>query len=89
MFMLGYTVEQIANERSLAVSTIEGHLVRFVENGELDASRLIDETKLTKIHEILDEFDHLKLNDLKEALGTEYTYCEIKAGIAAWRKINS
>lgn len=86
MYMLGYTVEQIAEERHMAVSTIEGHLIRFVENGDLDASRLINEDKLKEIQTALDEFNHLRLNDLREIMGVGFTYTELKVGMAIWKK---
>ena len=46
MFMQGKTIEEIAKERSFTVSTIEGHLARFVASGELDILKLIPAEKL-------------------------------------------
>ena len=79
---LGMTVEAIAKERGLAVSTIYGHLARLVEQGALDASQVVAEDKY---NEILDYFESTfdpNMAVAKEVLGDDYQYGEIKAVLA-------
>ena len=79
LFDQGMTAEQIAKERGLAVSTIFSHLVRFVENGNLEASQIVEKEKY---NEILDYFESAfdpNIGIAREVLGDEYTYGEIKA----------
>ena len=82
MFDKGMTVEAIAKERGLAVSTIYGHLARLVEQGALDASQVVAEDKY---NEILDYFESTfdpNMAVAKEVLGDDYQYGEIKAVLA-------
>ena len=82
LFDSGKNVTQIAKERSLAVSTIYNHLVRFVEKGELEASQIVEKDKY---NEILDYFESTfdpTVAIAKDVLGEEYEYGEIKAVLA-------
>ena len=50
LFCDGQTVEQIARQRSLVVTTIEGHLIECLETGlAVDVSRLVSETDRAEI----------------------------------------
>jgi len=82
MFDKGMTVEAIAKERGLAVSTIYGHLAHLVEQGILEASQFVAEDKY---NEILDYFESTFDPDVavaKDVLGDDYQYGEIKAVLA-------
>ena len=78
----GMTVEAIAKERGLAVSTIYGHLAHLVEQGTLEASQFVAEEKY---NEILDYFESTfdpNVTAAKDVLGDDYQYGEIKAVLA-------
>ena len=82
MFDSGMTVEAIAKERGLAVSTIHGHLAHLVEQGTFEASQFIEKEKY---NEILDYFEstfdpHLTI--AKDVLGEGYEYWEIRMVLA-------
>jgi len=82
MFEQGMSVEAIAKERGLAVSTIYGHLAYWVQNGELEASQIVEKEKY---NEILDYFESTfdpQISTAREVLGEEYHYGEIKAVLA-------
>ena len=49
MFQAGKLVEQIAAERGLSLSTIQGHLAHYVEENELDIHRLLSASQLEEI----------------------------------------
>ena len=53
MFLDGLTIAEIAKERGLVQSTIEGHLCFFVENGRLDINKLLSSEQQQAISEKL------------------------------------
>ena len=80
MFRWGMTIPDIARERSLTESTIEGHLARFIVSGKL---RVEDVVEPEKIPSIVDAFSQIGSDDgigkIKEMLGDDYTFGEIRA----------
>lgn len=74
----GMTVEEIASERGLATSTVEGHLLMAVKN---EALSIYEFTETEKVEIILKELEKegQKLSDIKANLGDSYTYNEIRA----------
>jgi len=87
LYKAGKTVEQIAAERGLATTTIEGHLSFYIYNGAIDIAEMVSEDKKLKIQDVVESYGSDKLSPLKEVLGDDYTYGEIKAVIAWMRKI--
>ncbi len=81
----GKTIEQIAQERSLAESTIEGHLAYFVGKGELNITEFLDETKASQIQQVADTLKTTKLNEIKSRLGDEFTYTDLKFAMAGYK----
>ena len=78
LYRKGKTIEEIARERKMAVSTIEGHLSEFVATGEIALHELVEEHKAKKIIEHIEKSRVKGINDLRAALGNEYTYSEIR-----------
>ncbi|MGE5394047.1 MAG: helix-turn-helix domain-containing protein, partial [Candidatus Saccharibacteria bacterium] len=78
LYKKGKTIEEIARERKMAVSTIEGHLSDFVATGEIPLHELVAEHKSKKIIEYIEKSRVRGMNDLRAALGNEYTYSEIR-----------
>jgi len=81
MFRSGKSVESIAAERGLSPMTVEGHLSYFVQTGEMDVSELVKEEKIPVIQDAIESYGYERLAPLKEVLGEDYTYGEIKAVI--------
>ena len=79
MFDSGMSVEAIAKERNLAVSTIFSHLVRFVEQGTLEASQIVEPEKYNEILEYFESTFDPHIGAAREVLGEKYNYGEIKA----------
>lgn len=74
----GKKINEIAEERQLRESTIEGHLAYFVEKGEIKISDLVSE-KLIKI--ISDQFlksDSILLRDTKDQLGDLVSFGQLR-----------
>jgi DNA-binding NarL/FixJ family response regulator len=88
LFENGMTIAQIAEQRSLAPSTIEGHLAFWIEKGKLDIDRVVPQQRRKMIAEQLDTTSTNSLKKIKEDLGLEYSYGEIKMVLAhqAFRK---
>jgi ATP-dependent DNA helicase RecQ len=82
LYKEGRTVAEIAQERGLSPTTIEGHLSIFVETGELDVSEFVKAEKIPAIQNAVENYGKERLAPLKEILGDAYTYGEIKAVIA-------
>ncbi|QHS54990.1 DNA helicase RecQ [Mucilaginibacter sp. 14171R-50] len=82
LYKSGKTVAEIAGKRGLSPTTIEGHLSRFVQTGELDVREFVNETKIPAIKDAVESYGSETLSPLKEILGEAYTYGEIKAVIA-------
>ena len=82
MFDSGMSVEAIAKERGLAVSTIYGHLSFLVGQDALEASQIVGKEKY---NEILDYFESTfdpSLTMAKDVLGEDYEYWEIRMVLA-------
>ncbi|WP_164929065.1 DNA helicase RecQ [Gloeobacter violaceus] len=75
----GLTVEQIAERRSLRIETIEGHLAELVESGEdIAIERLVGPDRRRTIEAVLLKLGTAVLKPVKEQLGDEYSYGEIR-----------
>lgn len=83
MFKSGKSVEEVAKERGLAISTIESHLVRFIPSGEINVEDLVELEKIEPIREAIFELNAENgLSPIKEFLGDDFTYGEIRAVVA-------
>ncbi len=78
LFERKLTIEEIARERGLAVSTIEGHLAFFVEKGTLAIDSLLDPVKQQAIERKLAEMPEHSCGEVKQALGDAYSFGEIR-----------
>jgi hypothetical protein len=78
LFKQGKTVEQIAEERGMAISSIANHLTRFVSSGQISAEDLVENDKFTVIKEYFVRTNDPKLKLAKEALGDNYSYNELR-----------
>ena len=79
LFKKGNSMMEIAKQRDLAFSTIEGHLTGFVTTGEIDILDIIDEIKLGKILALVEENPALTSSELKKHLGDDFSYNQVKA----------
>jgi len=80
LFNEGKSIKEIATERNLAVTTIEGHLISFILTGELDILQLVPDNKVQYLLPILKEADpKTPLSAIKEKLPKECSYLDIKA----------
>jgi ATP-dependent DNA helicase PIF1 len=66
----GMTVEDIAKERGLVTSTIEGHLSKGIESGRISIFKFMKE------HDV--ETITTKLNEMPEGFGSAELYLKLK-----------
>lgn len=90
LFQDGKEIPMIAATRGLSESTVEGHLLKAIEDGLLtQLDRIVSpETENIILQEAAKIGDE-KLKPLKEALPEEVTYTEIKAVLTKKRKITT
>ena len=84
LFQDGKSMDEIAKERGLGLSTVEGHLARFVGSGEIALDELVPVEKIETIREaILEHGGEGMIGPVKTALGDNFSYGEIRAVRAA------
>ena len=89
LFEQGLTVPQIASQRELVLSTVEGHLAHFVALGELAIDKVLPPDKRQAIEEKLHQMPGKKMGEIKLALGDGFSYGEIKLVQAHLKKQTS
>ncbi|WP_439695540.1 DNA helicase RecQ [Mucilaginibacter sp. AW1-7] len=82
LYQTGKTVAEIAAERSLSPMTIESHLCFFVQSGQLEVEALVPAQKIPAIKDAVESYGSQMLSPLKQILGDNYSYGEIKAVIS-------
>ncbi len=84
MFRNGQSIPEIARERGVQPSTVENHLARFIPTGEIRLDELVQLDKVETIRNAVVKFNETgALSPIKEFLGDDYTYGEIRAVIAS------
>lgn len=79
LYRQGRTVQEIAATRDLKESTILDHMARLIEAGrEVAIDEFVGEEKRAAIVEAMRSVRAERLTPVKEALGEEYSYDEIK-----------
>lgn len=86
MFREGKTAKEIARERKLTLSTVEGHLISFIPTGETFVEDFVTPEK----REIILDFfrrnpESKNSSDAKKELGDNFSYIEIKAAMI-WQR---
>ncbi len=82
MLKSGMTLAEIAQERGFALSTIESHLCSFVESGELGIDLLLSAEMQETIAGAIAAAGEKSLKAIKEKLGEDVSYGQIKLLLA-------
>jgi ATP-dependent DNA helicase RecQ len=84
LYLKGLSIEAIAAQRSLAPTTVYGHLEAALNhNYSVDINPLVTPEKQTIITKALRNLGDVPLKELKNHLGDNYTYNEIRL-VKAW-----
>ena len=87
MFRAGRSIDEIAAERDLARTTIETHIARFITSGEIDLTDVVPSHKIETIRSAIIELNaDSAIGPVKQFLGDEYSYGEIRAVAADFMK---
>ena len=78
MFQAGKSVEEIAKERSLSITTVQGHLGHYVEENQLDIRRLLPQPQIDEIDQYCEANPTATLSSAREYFGTKYSYGELR-----------
>jgi len=78
LYQSGKTIAEISAIRNLAPITIEGHLAKYIQMGELDISLFVTSDKIKAIETAISEIGDEQLSPLKDKLGEDYSYGEIR-----------
>ncbi|WP_128330096.1 helix-turn-helix domain-containing protein [Apibacter sp. HY039] len=74
----GKSLEQVAKERNLTVSTISNHVAQLISKNKLPVLAFVSSDKYDVIKQKIEEMETLELKKLKDLLGEDYSYDEIK-----------
>ena len=75
----GKSIAEVAKERNLAESTVASHLCEFIRTGEMVVTQLVAPSKIEKISTAINETVGEALTPIKEKLGNEFSFTEIRA----------
>ncbi len=78
LYEQGKTMEEIARERQLGVSTIEGHFVKLIRQEKIDITDILDPKRISEIETYLEGTEGKTLGTIKDELGDKVTYGELK-----------
>jgi ATP-dependent exoDNAse (exonuclease V) alpha subunit len=83
LFEAGKTIQEIAEERGLTQSTVESHFAKLIRAGRVEVSRVLSPQKLEHILTVIDKRESHSISYLKEKLGPDYSFGEIKLVLAS------
>jgi hypothetical protein len=82
----GKSIDEIAAERGLTNSTIEGHLAHFIKSGQLSLGMVLPNHKVQAILAYYATHQPESITDAKLALGDDVSYGEIRLVLASMQK---
>ena len=78
LYKEGKSIEDIAKQRGLVNSTIEGHLSDYIGKGELSIHDFVSEEQITKIKNAAEKVGYDKFSPIKQILGDSFSYGQIR-----------
>lgn len=79
LFNQGISVNDIAKERNLAVSTVQVHLIDLILTGDISLTQILAQEKIDYLLSQIKSNETISMKELKEKLPPEYTYFDIRA----------
>ena len=78
LYKSGKTVAEIAAERNLAITTIEGHLAYFIARRELDISEFLTKEQVDEIAGFFEERNTESIAEAKSHFGERFLYGQLR-----------
>ncbi|HMQ49887.1 MAG TPA: helix-turn-helix domain-containing protein [Saprospiraceae bacterium] len=82
LYQLGKNIEDIAKERGLSISTIEGHLSHYIEKGELDILNFIPKEEIEALLEYLETHPKPLLGEMRVHFENKHSYGQLRMALA-------
>ncbi|GAA0296935.1 uncharacterized protein YpbB [Gracilibacillus halotolerans] len=83
----GYSLTEVAHIRKLKIATIEDHIIEIIYcNDSFNWAEFLSEEMLSMISTVIDKTQTVKLKLLKNQLPEDFTYFQIKLGLALYHK---
>lgn len=89
LFKSGKTIAEIATQRDLTHSTIEGHLSHYIETGELSISQFLPPDKVLQLSDFFITNDVQSLTPAKTHFGDSVSFGELRMVLAHLKSIRS
>ncbi|WP_316825731.1 helix-turn-helix domain-containing protein [Pedobacter miscanthi] len=83
LYEQGKTIDEIAKERGFSAGTIEGHLAYYVSTQQLDVTKLVKANKIRNIADAVESQKTKSMATIREFLGKDYSFGEIKLVLAS------
>ncbi|WP_068793140.1 helix-turn-helix domain-containing protein [Brevibacillus laterosporus] len=93
MLQKDMTLEEIASRRTIKLNTVEDHLIEAALKGlPCKYGRFVSDQQIQFVHEASDRLQTKRLRLLKDELGHDYSYLQIRLALAlrgasAWKQI--
>jgi hypothetical protein len=78
LYKQGMSLDEIAKERGLVVSTIYSHLSHFVVTGELEPNALIEDSRLIEIKDFIRNSNSTSIGELVSLSEGKYSYNDLR-----------
>jgi nucleoside-triphosphatase THEP1 len=78
MYGEGKSIETIAAERQMALSTIQGHLAYYISKGVLEIEHFTTRDRVDAVFKQISILESMQLGPLKTALGEGFDYPELR-----------
>lgn len=89
LYKEGKNIFEIAEARGFAITTVEGHLAHYVSLGIIPVSQFVAKEKFDTIIAASKKIEsENKLTPLKQELGYDYSYSEIRFALATQKHLN-
>jgi ATP-dependent DNA helicase RecQ len=88
LYKEGMAIADISKSRNLTIQTIEGHLAWYVQKGEINIEELVSREKILLIEPAIKDFNGGSILPIKEKLGNDIGFGEIRIMIA-WQEFQN
>ena len=79
----GLDPEQVAKERRVSVKTILNHCAVLIKEDKLSIEEVLNQDRINELYDLIGEYAETSLTPLKERLGDDVSYEELRLWQAA------